>query len=192
MRTREIGPIGLSPTERHQFVALGVSAGKSNRAIAKELGVDEGTIRRDRKFLATPENERLIKLPRPTKPRKVHPVREADPAELRRQYLQDMVEVLQHWIGGQGLVLPDIEYVLDKAGKHLYEGRGFVRRLPESPHNPVELLPLTRPNHVIEDHMPAKLDYCAEWLARWLACCLPREEELQDEVRRLTSKWARS
>jgi hypothetical protein len=95
-------------------------------------------------------------------------------------------------VGEQGLILSDIDYVLDKAGKHLYEGRSFVSRLPESPHSPVELLPLTRPNHVIEDHMPAKLDYCAEWLARWLACCLPREEELQDEVRRLTSKWARS
>ena len=192
MSTAEVGPIRLSPTKFHEFVELGVRAGKSNRAIAKELGVDEGTIRRDRKFLATPENERPIKLPRPKKPKKVRPVREADPAELRRQYLQSMVEVLQHWVCEQGLILPDIDYVLDKAGKHLYEGLGFVSRLPESPHSPVELLPLTRPNRIFEDCMPAKLDYCAEWLARWLACCLPREEELQDEVRRLTSKWARS
>ena len=52
-------------TERHEFVALAVKTGKSNRAIAKELGVDEGTVRRDRKFLATPENERPVKVPRP-------------------------------------------------------------------------------------------------------------------------------
>ena len=97
MSTAEVGPIRLSPTKFHEFVELGVRAGKSNRAIAKELGVDEGTIRRDRKFLATPENERPIKLPRPKKPKKVRPVREADPAELRRQYPQGMVEVLQHW-----------------------------------------------------------------------------------------------
>jgi IS30 family transposase len=57
----------LTPTERHDFVALGVKTGKSNRAIAKELGVDEGTVRRDRKFLATPENERPVKVPRPKK-----------------------------------------------------------------------------------------------------------------------------
>jgi hypothetical protein len=29
-------------------------------------------------------------------------------------------------------------------------------------------------------------------LCRWLACCLPREEELQDEFLRQTSIWARS
>ena len=55
MSTTNVVPVPLTPTERHKFVALGVKAGKSNRAIAKELGVDEGTVRRDRKFLATPE-----------------------------------------------------------------------------------------------------------------------------------------
>ena len=53
MNTTKTVPTQLSPTERRKRVALGVKAGKSNRAIAKELGVDEGTIRRDRKFLAT-------------------------------------------------------------------------------------------------------------------------------------------
>jgi hypothetical protein len=192
MNTTEIAPIRPSPTKRREYVALPINAGKSNRAVAKELDIDEGTIRRDRKFLATPENERPVRLPRPKKPTKVKPVKELDPAEPRRRYVQYMVEVLQFWIGEQSLILPDIGYVLEMAGKHLYEGRSFVSRLPESLHNPVELLPLTRPNRVIEDYMPAKLDYCAEWLARWLACCSPRDEELQDEVRRLTAKWARS
>jgi len=191
MNTTETTPIRLSPTERREYVALSVNAGKSNRAIAKELGVDEGTIRRDRKFLATPENERPIKLPRPKKPKQARPVGEADPAE-PRLYLQGMVEALQHWIGEQGLVLPDIEYVLDKVGKHLYEGRGFVSRLPESPHSPDELLSLTRPTYAVEDYMPLKLGFYADWLARWLACCLPREEELQDEVLRHISIRARS
>jgi DNA-binding NarL/FixJ family response regulator len=50
----------LSPTERRHRVVLGVQAGKSNRAIAKELSVDEGTVRLDRKFLTTPENERSV------------------------------------------------------------------------------------------------------------------------------------
>jgi hypothetical protein len=192
MNTTKIAPIRLFPTKRREYVALPINAGKSNRAVATELNVDEGTIRRDRKFLATPENERPVKLPRPKKLTKVSPVRELDPAELRRRYVEYMVEVLQSWIGEQSLILPDIEYVLEMADKHLHEGRSSVSRLPESPHNPVELLPLTRPNRVVEDYMPAKLDYCAEWLARWLACCLPRDEELQDEVRHLTAKWARS
>jgi hypothetical protein len=40
--------------------------------------------------------------------------------------------------------------------------------------------------------MPSKLEFYADWLARWIACCLPREEELQNEVLRQTSIWARS
>jgi hypothetical protein len=43
----------LSPSERRTQVALGIRQNKSNRAIEKELGVDEGTVRRDWKFLAT-------------------------------------------------------------------------------------------------------------------------------------------
>ena len=69
MNTIKVVPAPLTPTERHKFVALGVKASKSNRAIAKELGVDEGTVRRDRKFLATPENERPVRVPRPKKPK---------------------------------------------------------------------------------------------------------------------------
>ena len=44
----------LSPTERRLRVAFGVRLGKSNRAIAKDLGVDEGTVRRDRNFWRHP------------------------------------------------------------------------------------------------------------------------------------------
>jgi hypothetical protein len=40
--------------------------------------------------------------------------------------------------------------------------------------------------------MPSKLEFYADWLARWIASCLPREEELQNEVLRQTSIWARS
>jgi DNA-binding NarL/FixJ family response regulator len=38
----------LSSEERRWLVAFGVHAGKSNRAIARELGVDDGTVRNDR------------------------------------------------------------------------------------------------------------------------------------------------
>jgi len=74
-------------TERHEFVALAVKTGKSNRAIAKELGVDEGTVRRDRKFLATPENERPVKVPRPKKPKKQRRAGQLGPDERLRRRL---------------------------------------------------------------------------------------------------------
>jgi chromosome partitioning protein len=105
-------PVPLTPTERHKFVALRVKAGKSNRAIAKELSVDEGTVRRDRKFLATPENERPIRVARPKKPKepkKEKPVRELTLEERRQQDWQLMLTVVQLWITQEGLIPPDLE-----------------------------------------------------------------------------------
>jgi transposase len=179
-------PVPLTPTERHKFVALGVKAGKSNRAIAKELGVDEGTVRRDRKFLATPENQRPVPRPKkPKEPKKEKPARELTAEERRQQYWQLMLTVVQLWITQEGLIFADLElFVLPEAGQFLYRHRHSLSQLPEPVKSPDELLSLTRPAYAVEDYMPSKLGFYAEWLARWLACCLPREEELQDEFLR--------
>ena len=195
MSTTEVGSIRLSLPERHKFVALGVKAGKSNRAIAKELGVDEGTVRRDRKFLATPESERPVKFPRPKKPKKPKvekPVRELTPEERRQRYWEGMLTAVQLWISQEGLILPNLEIVLTEAGKLLYQHKDSLSRLSLPVKSPDELLSLTRPTYAVEDYMPSKLGFYADWLARWVACCLPREEELQDEVLRQISIWARS
>jgi hypothetical protein len=194
MSTTKVVPVLLTPPERHKFVAFRVKAGKSNRAISKELGVDEGTIRRDRKFLATPENERPMPRPKtPKEPRKEKPVRELTPKERRQQHWQLMLTVVKLWIAQEGLIPPDLEeHVLPEAGKLLHHHRHFLSQLPDPVRNPDELLALTRPTRAVEDDMTSKLPFYAEWLARWLACCLPREEELQDEFLRQTSIWARS
>ena len=194
MSTTKVVPVPLTPTERHKLVELGVKAGKSNRAIAKELGVDERTVRRDRKFLATPENERHVKVQRPKKlkePKKEKPVRELTPEERRQQYWQLLLTVVQLWITREGLILPDLEeHVLPEAGKLLHYHRHFLSQLPESVRSPDELLSATRPNREVEDFMPSKLPFYAEWLARWLACCLSRDEELQDEfLRSVRRSW---
>jgi transposase len=188
MSTTKVVLVPLTLPERHKFVALEVKAGKSNRAIAKELGVDEGTVRRDRKFLETPESERPVRAPRAKKqkePKKEKLVRELTPEERRQQHWQLMLTVVNLWITQEGLILPDLElYVLPEAGKLLHHHRHFLSQLPESVRSPDELLSLTRPNRAVEDFMPSKLPFYAEWLARWLACCLPRDEELQDEFLR--------
>ena len=181
-----------SPKERRDFVALRVRAGKSNRAIAKELGVDEGTIRRDRKYLATPEHERPAKKPRPPKSAKPRLVKEVDPAELRVRHFQTMLKTIKRWLSEQNPILPDIDYVLHEAGRRVYEGQVFISQLMEPTHGPVELLSMARPNRQVEDYMPDRLEYCADWLARWLASCLPCDEAGRDELLRKTSIWARS
>jgi hypothetical protein len=97
---------------------------------------------------------------------------------------------MQAWFVQQHLLLPEIEYVLHEAGKIMHRNRDFVMRLPDRSETPFELLALTRPRRIPEDDMPAKLEYCVEWLSRWLPSCLPREEALQDIVLRSTSRWA--
>ena len=104
-----------------------------------------------------------------------------------------MLKVVQLWITQEGLILPDLElFVLPEAGKLLHYHRHSQNRFPVPTKSPDELLPLTRPTYAVEDYMPAKLSFCAHWLARWLACCLPREEELQDEMLREISIRTRS
>jgi hypothetical protein len=167
-----------------------VKAGKSNRDIGRELGVEEGTVRRDRRYLATPENERPFRVPRPKKER---PIPELNPDVSRRRHQQSLLKVAQLWITQEGLLLPDLDlFVLPKVGKLLHQHRHSLNQLPEPVKSPDELLSLTRPTYTVEEYMPAKLAFYAGWLARWLACCLPREEELQDEVLRQISIRARS
>jgi transposase-like protein len=50
----------ISPVERLNHVRAGLQQGKSQRAMAKELGCDEGTIRRDLKKLRLADNHRTL------------------------------------------------------------------------------------------------------------------------------------
>lgn len=180
-----------SRTERRELVAKAAKAGQSNRSIAKTLDISEGTVRLDLKFLEASENGSPIGVPPPKEPMKMLPADERDSPKRWRRRPKSTLEVLQDLIADEDLILAEVEHVLHEAGKLLYQYRDAVNQLPESSRSPAELLPLTRPNQDVEDYMPAKLDYCAEWLARWLACCLPRKEEQQDEVLRQASIWAR-
>jgi hypothetical protein len=105
--------------------------------------------------------------------------------------LKELLEVGQGWIYEQTSVLSNVEYILDKAGRFLYRERFIVENLPVSFRTPSELLAWARPKEPVEDDATG-LEYIANWFARWLALCLPREDELQDEVLREISTWARS
>src|ERR1700735_4723196 len=82
-----------TPKMRRSMVSLLAKKGLSNRAIAKALKVDEATVRRDLKFLHTPEDQRPIKKRRPKKVRQFTP----------EQRLQQMLKVSKKWIADQGL-----------------------------------------------------------------------------------------
>jgi hypothetical protein len=175
--------IQISPTGRRELVARGTSAGKSNRAIARELGVNEVTVRRDRQFLATPTYQHPVKMPRAKKP-----LRAPNPALLRRRRWKKIIDVAQSWMREQTGSLANVNYILDKAGRILYESRSAQANFPPSEADPADLFVQMRPRRV-EDEMMG-LDFRALWFARWLGVCLPAQEREQDEVLRQTSKWA--
>ena len=190
MSTTKTAPIQLSPAERRQRVAVGVKAGKSNRAIAKEL---VSTRERSGGTESTSRRPRTSALSGCQGQRRSGRSGSLAPTKRRQRHQQHMLKVVQLWITQEGLLLPDLDlFVLPKAGKLLHQHRHSLSQLPEPVKSPDELLSLTRPTYAVEEYMPAKLGFYAEWLARWLACCLPREEELQDEVLRQISIRARS
>jgi hypothetical protein len=173
--------VSLSPTERRERVALPANHAKSNCVLATELGVEESTIRRDRKFLATPVEDRPVK-----KPKKVRAVRQLTP----EKRLKRLLKAGQSLITQQTSVLSDVIYILDKTGRFLHRNRRHVEDLPENLGTPSELIARAQPKRPVEDDYSG-LEYRADWFANWLALCLPREEELQDQVLREISLWAR-
>jgi transposase len=166
-------PIEPSPTERCERVALAVMGGKSNRAIAAKLGVDEATVRRDRRFLSTPLEQRPVKV---KKPGKVKPVRELSPDELHDLRLKELLKLAQEWVVQQHLVLPEIEDVLHEAGKRMHRDRAHVMRLPNRSETASELLALAKPKRMAEECMSAKLDFVSSGSASgWRAVCHGRK-----------------
>ncbi len=89
------------------------------------------------------------------------------------------------------MVLNEIECVIHAAGKELFKGRHFVRSIQVPTQKPEELLIPSRPNTQNWGDFICGPDYWADWLARWMALCLPGQDELYDETLRETSQWAR-
>jgi hypothetical protein len=182
----------LPQTERRKLVTLGLQAGKSNRAIAKELNVDEGTVRRDKKFLETPEYFRPVKKERSKNLKKVKPAYDPDDTASLELHFQHISKALRLWIAEENMVLNEIEYVLHEAGKRLYLGRDLVSGIPEPTESPSKLMIVTRPDGSVWGEFLPNPDFWADWLARWLARCLPRQHELHQRLLKETSLWARS
>ena len=91
-----------------------------------------------------------------------------------------LFEAAQRWIYEQGFVLAEIEYILGQTGKllELYRGRLKAEKLPESLRTPYELMAWARPERAEDD--VTGLEQYSHWFARWLALCLPGDQDLQD------------
>jgi hypothetical protein len=161
---------------------------------AQSLGswVDEGTVRNDRKYLATPEHERPVKKERPMKPKTPKPMYTVDDRATLIRHKSRVLKAVKHWIEAERMVLTEIEHVLHEAGKQLFQARELMKKIPIPTRKPEELLLPTRPDASKWGDFTPNPDYWAEWLARWIGVCLPAQEDLQIEVLRETSLRARS
>ena len=74
----------------------------------------------------------------------------------------------------------EIESILGHVGKllELYRGRLKAEKLPESLRTPYELMAWARPERAEDD--VTGLEQYSHWFARWLALCLPGDQDLQD------------
>ena len=197
-------------TERREIVARLKLERKSNRSIALELRVDEGTIRRDVIFLGTPEADRPIprrlgrkqvvrKRTRKSQPklekaeqtsRSVAPVYDpGDPLTVDRQERRT-VKAVKAWYLAEKLSPRDAEEIVIEAARLLWNHGCGVGNIP---------LPKEAPDHFISSCRPTgppadglqHVAYHGEWLARILAACLPREESVREAVLRDVMIWAR-
>jgi hypothetical protein len=186
LSTTEIIPIKHNLPERRKHVALGIKAGKLNRAIARELGCDEKLVRNDRDFLSTPVEDRPVK-----KPKKVRSVRQLSPEEIHDRRLKQLLAAADRWVAKERLQLNQVEYAVHEAGRLLYEAKFVLKNAPVRSGTLFELFAQVKPIETAEDYDAGGLDYWAKWLECWLAVSLPGDEDMQDEVLREISKRAR-
>jgi hypothetical protein len=157
--------------------------------LQKELNVDEGTVRRDKKLLEMPE---YLRPARKERTKKLKPVYDPIDTASLELHLQHISKALRLWIVEENMVLNEIEYVLHEAGKRLYLGRDLVNGIPEPTESPSKLMIVTRPDGSVWGDFVPNPDFWADWLGRWLARCLPRQHELHQRLLKETSLWARS
>lgn len=141
--------------------------------------------------LKTSEHERTSKLQRTTKTKTPKPMYTVEDLATVMRQKGRVVKAAKHWTMEQGMVLNEIESVIHEAGKRLFVSREFVKTIPVPTQKPDELLIPSRPDtRSCGDFIPNP-DYWAKWLARWLALCLPGQQQLYDQILRERSQWAR-
>ena len=198
-RRLEERKVRLPRAERREKVMSAKAKGLSNRSIARELGVDEGTVRRDLDYLSTPvadrpperrvgRKERSLQ----SKPAQRQPVRgksvtrttpryrEGDLQSLTRQK-RKILTALVAWYRDCRLAPRDAEEIVHDAGKALWDYRETLPSLPIPHEAPAEVILAAKPKAPLVDGLQ-HVAYHGSWLARALLLNLPDQEDARDEV----------
>jgi DNA-binding CsgD family transcriptional regulator len=174
-----------SRTLRRLKVSSGVAHKKSNRQIARELGCDEGTVRRDRKALSLPaEARKLVLRDLPVAPIfREHQAREAATARQRQEAAEKdsmflsnrLAKLMEDWLNGFSLIAPNALHVVRVVDRfswfHTSNGescvdhpqiKAAIEKAKPTPQQPVELFAL--------------MEWLKVWLFRWLVKVEPSRD----------------
>jgi len=179
----------MSRRDRLFRVQVGIAAGKSNRQIAKQLDVDEGTIRRDRlTLLLSKEEVQAVRAGAAVEPllrkqqrQKAATAREKhEAAERESQFLTNrLVKLITNWLNQFNLIAPDKLHVMEVDQWSWNHGTRSASYIPDSKIRAT--IEATKPKADNLEETFALIEYLKEWLFRWIVLIEP-DRDVRDRA----------
>jgi hypothetical protein len=180
----------MSRTNRLFRVQIGVAAGKSNRLIAKQLGVDEGTVRRDRlTLLLAKEEVQAVKSGAPVEPllrnherRKAATAREKlEMAERQSMFLTNrLATLIDDWLKQFEIGAVNNLHVISGINFLSWQYQGTVAEfIPDS--RIKATIEATKPKHLLPQEHFLRIEYAKIWLFRWIVVMEP-DRDIRDRA----------
>lgn len=187
---------GVHVVERRKIVDTELRGGKSRRQIARQLGCDEGTVRRDMKVLALPASELaraqrgmavepLLRRDRRRKERLQHIAR-AQEEQRSAAYSSSLAETVFEWLKSAPLFPVDALRVIGMADQRCWRAGMTFNQAAAPDADPADVIDNMQPG-ALPDDMAGRIEFYALWLERWLTRLEPNRDT-RDRALRLVKQ----